>query len=297
MLANSTPKGLIVDEAYTLNEPLGLGKKGILAICLLLSLCAPPVALYLRRILRSRIETRQEVERITDVPVIGEISTSRSGKHLVVDSAETSSTAELFRLMRSNLLFVLTPPNEKVVLVTSASPGDGKSFIAINLAASLALLGKRVLLVGMDIRKPRLAEYLGISPRLGLTQFAASADMKVSDIIVHEPNMPGLDVIAAGPVPPNPGELLTSHRIDHLFTELRKDYDYIIVDSAPVGRVSDTYALDRISDAAIFVCRVGNTSLSDMHIADEIREQHRLKKLSIAVNGTPARRTYGYGEK
>ncbi len=121
--------------------------------------------------------------------------------------------------------------------------------------------------------------------------------MKVSDIIVHEPNMPGLDVIAAGPVPPNPGELLTSHRIDHLFTELRKDYDYIIVDSAPVGRVSDTYALDRISDAAIFVCRVGNTSLSDMHIADEIREQHRLKKLSIAVNGTPARRTYGYGEK
>ena len=272
MLANSTPKG-----------PLGLFR--------------PPVALYLRKIIRNRVDTRQEVESITDVPILGEISTSRSGKNLVVDAAETSSTAELFRLMRSNLLFILTPPQEKVVLVTSASPGDGKSFVAVKLGATLALLDKRVLLVGMDIRKPRLAEYLGIAPRFGLTQYVAGTDISIDQLIVREPNMANLDVIVAGPVPPNPGELLTSPRVDELFRELRERYDYIIVDTAPVGRVSDTFTLNRICDAAIFVCRVGHTSLTDMHLADEIHEQKRLNKLSIAVNGTPARRTYGYGEK
>ncbi|MDE6137017.1 MAG: tyrosine protein kinase, partial [Muribaculaceae bacterium] len=225
MLANSTPKGLIVDEAFTYNKPIGIGKLGILVICLLLGLCCPPVALYLRKIIRNRVDTRQEVENITDVPILGEISTSRSGKNLVVDAAETSSTAELFRLMRSNLLFILTPPHEKVVLVTSASPGDGKSFVAVNLAASLALLDKKVLLVGMDIRKPRLAEYLGIAPRFGLTQYVAGTDITLDKLIVREPNMPNLDVIVAGPVPPNPGELLTSPRVDDLFAELRKHYD------------------------------------------------------------------------
>lgn len=297
MLANTTPKGIIIDEAYTLNEPLGIGRKGILVIFLLMGLVAPPVLLYLRRILRNRIETRQDVEHLIDAPILGEISTSRSGKHLVVDAAETSSTAELFRLLRSNLLFILTPPDEKVVLVTSSTPGDGKSFIAVNLAASLALLNKRVLLVGMDIRKPRLAEYLGMHPRYGLTQYVAGTDVSVDDLISPEPNTPGLDVIVAGPVPPNPGELLTSPRVVELFNELRARYDYIIVDTAPVGRVSDTFALDKIADASIFVCRVGHTSITDLRMADEIYEQKRLKKLSVAINGTPARRTYGYGEK
>lgn len=295
MLANSTPKGLVVDEAYTLNKPLGLGTKGILAICLILGLCCPPVLLYVRRTLRNRIETRQDVERITDAPILGEISTSRSGKHLVIDAEETSSTAELFRLLRSNLLFVLTPPNEKVVLVTSSTPGDGKSFIAVNLAATLALLGKRVLLVGMDIRKPRLAEYLNIDHPVGLTNYLANPGMSVERIIVREPNIENCDVILSGPVPPNPGEMLVSTRVDELFDELRTMYDYIIVDTAPVGRVSDTFALNRIADASIFVCRVGHTTIPDMALADEIRDQQRLKRLNVVVNGTPARRAYGYG--
>lgn len=296
MLSNTTPKGIIVDEAYTLNEPLGMGSKTILAICLLMGLCMPPVALYLRRYLRNRVESRQDVERISDVPILGEVSISNSGKHLVIDSAETSSTAELFRLLRSNLLFVLTPPSEKVVIVTSATPGDGKSFISINLAASLSLLGKKVALVGMDIRSPRLAQYLDMHPRFGVTQYLASPDMSVNNLISTVDSLPNLDLIAAGPVPPNPGELVTSPRVAELFEELRKRYDFIIIDSAPVGRVSDTYALNDIADACIFVCRVGNTSLDDIEMADEIRNQHRLKKLSIVVNGTPARRAYGYGQ-
>lgn len=297
MLANATPKGMVVDEAYTLRRPLGMGRLSILLICLILGMCMPPVALYLRRLILNRAETRADVENATDVPILGEISISRSGKHLVVDKAETSSTAELFRLMRSNLLFVITPPLEKVVLVTSAVPGDGKSFVAVNLAASLAIMGKKVLIIGMDVRKPRLAQYLDLDPRFGLTQYLSNAEIKVSQLIEHVPGIEGLDVIVAGPVPPNPSELLTSPRLDALMQQLRGLYDFIIVDTAPVGRVSDTFSLDRIADASIFVIRLNRTSLTELRLADEINEQKRLKKLSIAVNGAPARRSYGYGEK
>lgn len=296
LLANATPKGIVVDEAYTMAEPLGMGRKMILLMCLLIGLLIPPVIIYLRKLFNDRVETREEVENNTDVPVLGEISTSRSGKVLVVDAAETSSTAELFRLMRSNLMFILTPPHEKVVLVTSANPGEGKSFVAINLAASLALLGKRVLLVGMDIRKPRLADYIGISPRFGLTQYIASNDIQPDNIINPVPGADGLDVIVAGPIPPNPGELLLSPRVDELMSAMRERYDYIILDTAPAGRVSDTFTLDRLCDASIFVCRTGVSSRADLSLADDIYSNKRLHKLSVVVNGTAARRTYGYGE-
>ena len=199
--------------------------------------------------------------------------------------------------MRSILLFVLTDPRDKVVLMTSTSSGEGKSFISINLAASLALLGKKVLLVGMDIRNPQLANYLHIHPRFGLTQYLASSDISVSDIITHLDAPAGLDVICAGPVPPNPAEMLLSKRIDELFAGLREKYDYIIVDTAPIGLVSDTFTLDRISDAAIYVCRANYTSLSDLELINDIHDQHRLKKVSLVINGTAAKKSYGYKAK
>lgn len=297
MMANATPKGQIIDQAYTMSEPLGIGNKAILLIALFVGLCIPPFWLWLRKLVYNRFETRADVERMTDVPILGEMCIDKSDRQMVVTADDTSSTAELFRLMRSNLLFVLTDARDKVVLMTSTSSGEGKSFISINLAASLALLGKNVLLVGMDIRNPQLSNYLDIHPRFGLTQYLASSDISLESLIHHMDEPSTMDVICAGPIPPNPAELLLSHRVDELFDALRERYDYIIVDTAPIGLVSDTFTLDRIADASIYVCRANFTSLSDLELINDIHEKHRLKKVSLVINGTAAKKSYGYRAK
>ena len=296
LLANAVPKGQVVDEPYTLKKPIGMGKMSIMIIALLFGLMLPPVYLYLLKLLRGKIESRKEIEQRTSAPILGEMCIDNSGNSLVVSPSDTSSTSELFRLMRANMLFIFNDVNDKVVLLTSSKSGEGKTFISINLAASLALLGKKVLLVGMDIRLPRLAEYLNISSRYGLTQYLSSSDISLDSVIVKSPekDLPTLDIILAGPVPPNPAELLASTRVDDLFARLRQMYDYIVVDSAPVGMVSDTFTLNRISDATIYVTRVNVTSTSDVDFIEEIHEEKRLKKLSVVVNGVKSKKTYGY---
>ncbi len=296
LLANAVPKGIIVDEAYALNEPIGMGRFAILLIGLFVGLLLPPLWMYIQKLTRNKFDTREEVEQLTSVPIIGEMSVDRSGDHLVVSTNNNSSAAELFRLIRSNVMFILNNPNDKVMMVTSNTSGEGKSFISINLAASFALLGKKVLLIGMDIRNPRLGEYLNLRSKFGLTQYLASPEVKIDDIILRSPLTANLDVILAGPVPPNPAELLISTKVSNMVAELRKQYDYIILDTAPVGMVSDTFTLDRLSDATIFVCRAGYTPISDMRYLNEIHRQGRLKKLSLIVNGVASRKAYGYGQ-
>ena len=295
MLANATPKGIIVDEAFALTEPVNIGKKMILLIALLIGMCIPPALLYIRKLMRTKFDTKDEVADLVDVPVLGEICNDKSGRSLVAVKGDHSSTTELFNLLRSRLPFMLGGDGEKVVMVTSTRSGEGKSFVSINLAADMALLDKKVLLIGMDIRKPRLAEYLDVAPRFGLTQYLASKEISVDSMIVHPSSAPQLDIIVAGPVPPNPAELLASKRLDELMSELRKRYDYIFIDSAPVGMVSDTFTVDRLSDATIYVVRADYTTRSDLRFIDELHADKRLKKLSIVVNGTATKRGYGYG--
>ena len=295
VMANAVPKGVIIDEAFKLSKPLGLPKKAIILFAILFGLCIPPTILYLRKTLRNRFETRQEVERITDVPILGEMCIDNSGETIVAKPDNTSSAAELFRLMRSTITqFILGTPDEKVIMLTSSTSGEGKTFISINLAASFAMMGKRTILVGLDIRNPRLSQYLDIKPRLGMTQYLASNEIKPEQIIVNVPSAKDLDMIVAGPVPPNPSELLLSPRIDELFKQLRKDYDYIVVDTAPIGLVSDTFTLERVADATIYVCRANYTSLNDLSYINELYDQDRLKRLSIVINGTAAKKTYCY---
>ncbi|MDE6581835.1 MAG: polysaccharide biosynthesis tyrosine autokinase [Duncaniella sp.] len=295
MLANALPKGVVVDEAYVLSEPISMNNKIYILLFLIIGLLVPPVGLYLRKIIRNRFDSRTEVEDALTTPILGEMCADRSGKTLIATADNHSSAAELFRLIRSNLLFMLNNADDKVVLLTSTTSGEGKSFISINLAASLALLGKKVLLVGMDIRKPRLTEYMNIHPRYGLTQYLSTDSVQIDQLITPVPAVKGLDVITSGPIPPNPAELLASEKVDAMFAQLRTMYDFIIVDTAPVGMVSDTFTLSRISDATIYVCRINYTPLSDLKFIQDIYDENRLKKLSVVINGTTTKKSYGYG--
>lgn len=294
MIANNKPKAIIIDEAYSLKDPTSMNPKITMLLFLFVGMIIPFILVYLMSKFRNKFDTLQEVERMVDVPVLGEICTDKSGNHVVVGSSETSSSAELFRLLRTNLQFILNDTRDKVVLMTSTNSGEGKSYISINLAMSLSLLGKKVLLMGMDIRKPKLAEYLGISSRYGITQYLSSDSISISDMIVRNEQYGKLDIILSGPVPPNPAELLASKKVDELFEKLRNEYDYIIVDTAPVGLVSDTFTLDRVADATIYVCRANYTSKADLDFVNSIYDNHRLKKLSLVVNGSTTRKTYGY---
>ncbi|MDE6358584.1 MAG: polysaccharide biosynthesis tyrosine autokinase, partial [Duncaniella sp.] len=296
LLANSVSKGKIIDEAYVLSEPLGMSPKMVMLIFLIIGLLLPFLLIYLVKIFRNKFETRREVEARISAPILGEMCIDKSGRSLVVTEHDTTSATELFRLLRSNLQFMLSDSNNKVVLMTSTRSGEGKSFISLNLAASLALLeNKKVLLVGMDIRNPQLANYLGINPPLGLTNYLSSDAVTLDSIIVPMPGYNKFDLIVAGPIPPNPAELLVSKRVDELFDALRERYDYIVVDTAPVGMVSDTFTLSRISDATIYVTRLNYSSMQDLSFIEDIYQEKRLKRLSVVINGAHTKKGYGYG--
>ncbi len=296
LLANGNEKGKVIDEAYALTESVGMSKKMIIAIAGFLGVLLALLIIYMQNVLRTKFATKDELSSLTSAPVLGEISLSRSGEVLVVKPKTTSSTAELFRLVRSNLLFILGDPSNKVVLMTSTKSGEGKSFISINIAASLAMLGKKVLLVGLDIRKPRLAEYLNMPPTPGFTTYIAGGSQQGLDKIVHKDALlPGMDIIFAGPVPPNPSELLVSDKVDEFFKTMREHYDYIIIDSAPVGMVSDSLALARVADATVYVCRANYTTKSDIRLFTDLYDNKRLPKVGLVLNGTTAKQGYGYG--
>ncbi len=294
-LANAVPKGMVVDEAYSISEPMGMSKFMIVLLGFFFGLLLAPMILYVRRALRNKFETKDELEKLTKIPLLGEVCTSRYGKTLVVKPGSTSSVVELIRLIRTNLEFMLNNSSDKVILLTSTVSGEGKSFISINLASSLALTGKKVVLVGMDIRAPKLASYLPISPRFGVTEYLSSDKISLDDIILHNPVAENMDIIAAGPVPPNPGELLLEPNVDEMFRLLREHYDYIIIDSAPVGMVSDTFSLARVADATVYVCRANYTTLRDVKFFNDLYAEKRLPKMGLVVNGTKARSGYGYG--
>lgn len=292
-IANSMPRGVVIDKAFNIIKPISMSRKRLILIAFVLGMMFPIGLIFLQKKLKNKFESASELASYTSLPVLGEVCQSRSAGVLKVEGA--SSIAELFRLIRSNLQFILNSKSDKVVLVTSTRSGEGKSFVSINLAATLALLKKKVVLIGMDLRKPELANYLGILSTPGLTQYLASEDYPLEKIIQKNPLNAGIDIIVAGPIPPNPAELLASEKVDVLFEALRKEYDYIIVDSAPVGMVSDTFVLNRISDATVYVTRANYSSLKDVEFLNSVCQDDRLKKVSIIVNGTKSKKGYGYG--
>lgn len=295
VLAATTPKGKIVDKAYNYSEPIAPKKALVLIMALFFSVILPILVLYIKSVLSVRFVTLDELEDIVKTPVLGEVCKSRHKDSLVVKPGRTTPTVELFRLIRNNIQFMLPDKDKKVILVTSSMSGEGKSFVSLNVASSFALLGKKVALLGMDIRNPKLAQYLNLNSTPGITSFLADSEMKLELLVQHVDEVSGLDVFVSGPIPPNPSELLLSTRVEALFDELKSQYDYIIVDSAPIALVSDTFSLSRFSDMILFVTRANYTKRSFIKYLNTIVRRGQLKNVATILNYSNPKISHGYG--
>lgn len=301
-LASTVDKAQVIDAPESTIRPISPKKKLIALIALVMGVGIPVGIIYLRNLLRYRIEGRNDLEKLTDIPLLGDIFTSKKvedGKRAIVVQENTNDIMEeAFRNVRVQLGFVMKK-SEKVLICTSMIPGEGKTFVSTNLAMSMALMGRKVLVVGLDIRKPRLARLFGLQTgSQGITAYLAgdeASDDFLKEQIFHSGIHDNLDVLPAGLVPPNPGELVSSDRLDDAFARLRKWYDMIIVDTPPIGAVSDTLLLGRIADATIVICRCDYSLKRNFAIVNQIHNEQKLPKISLVLNGVDLQqRKYGY---
>ena len=296
MLASAVTPAKVMDIPLQSTKPISPRLRYVGLFCLILGLCIPAGIMYLKAFFNNTIEDKKHYERMINAPFLGEIVQNSRGKHIAIAEGENTVSAELFRLLRTNLKFMLPSDKTPVILVTSSINGEGKSYISTNTAISLAMLGKKVALVGLDIRKPMLAQYFGLSNSGCLTSYLAEPGYEIDDIILPSGQHSNLDLIPAGAIPPNPNELLQCDRLDTLIAELRKRYDIIIIDSAPVALVSDTFLLDRIADMTIYVSREGYTPLDMVDFLNKVHAEKRLKNMACVLNGVKSVKAgYGYG--
>ena len=295
VLAATTPKGKIVDHAYAQSKPVAPNKPVILLLGLLAGLLLPVLFLYLKNLFTTKFSTQDELQEISKSPVLGEICHNRHHDALVVKPGKTSSIVELFRLLRNNVQFLMTKKDDKVVLVTSSISGEGKSFVSTNLASSFALLGKKTALVGMDIRSPQLAKMLNMKDAPGVTSFLSTPDMALTDIVQQVEDIENLNVIVAGPIPPNPSELLLGERTPQLIEQLRNEFDIIIIDSAPIAMVSDTFSLANYGDATLFVTRAKYTKRNFIKYFNDVVARKQFHNAALVLNDSNPRLSAGYG--
>jgi capsular exopolysaccharide synthesis family protein len=245
--------------------------------------------------LNDKVRTKRDIEMATAVPMLGEIGHSDEKDTLIISTRDRKFTAEQFRIIRTNLQYVLNERNKSnVILVTSSMSGEGKSFIATNMAAVMAISGKKTLLVEFDIRKPKLMSGLGLSTKdqKGLTHYLIGK-AEVEDIVQTVQGFDNLYIIPCGPVPPNPAELILTERLKSMFDQLKQEYDMIIVDSAPVGMVSDGYVLANYADATLYVVRHNYTFKKQLALVETVYADKKLPHMSLVVNDVKAQLGYG----
>lgn len=294
-LASTAPAARTVDKAYASLLPVSPKRSMIYLVALILGILIPFLFIYLKDLINNKIEDVKEFKKTIKAPYLGNICISREAERVVVSEGKVTPIVEMFRLIRTNLQFMTASKKSPAILVTSTISGEGKSFISINLAMSFALMKKKVVLIGMDIRNPMLGEYLHIPKKNGLTLYLSDESFQLSDVLVPSGFHKYLDVIPAGPVPPNPAELLMSHRLEEMIAKLKEEYDYLIIDSAPIGVVSDTYLLNRVVDNSVFVARQNYTSNDSCQLINDIYDQKKLNDMGVIINGTDSNSSYGYG--
>ena len=300
-LATTANKGKLLDEPQ-FGGKVAPKSSMIMLIGLLLGLAIPTLFIFLSRFLRYRIEGHDDVASLTNLPILADVAvaseTAKTKADIVVHENKNNQMEEIFRSLRTNLQFMLHD-NQKTVMFTSTTSGEGKTFNCANLAVSFALLGKKVILVGLDIRKPRLAELFEIKDHHhGITPLLVKENPTAEDIrqqIVPSGVHANLDLLMAGPIPPNPAELIARKSLDIVFDHLRETYDYIMIDTAPVGLVTDTLEIGRVSDATIYVCRADYTPKASFDLINALANEKKLPNMAMVINGIDmSKKKYGY---
>ena len=264
-------------------------------LCFSMGLIFPFIVIGIRELMNYKLTHEEEVRRFSEMPVIISLPIVKTKTPIVVSSHATTAIVERFRLLRTNLQFILDTPDKKVIMVTSTISGEGKTFVAINLGLIFSLKYKTILL-GLDIRRPKINTYLNLPKQMGIISYLAGEETDVNNLIYRNVNETNLDVLVSGLIPLNPNELLIEQTLDRLLQELRQQYDYIIIDSSPVGSVSDAFLLNRVCDASLFVVRNDLTPKSAISLANKIYEEKRLNNVNLILNGfSDSRNHYGYG--
>lgn len=266
----------------------------IVAAAIFLGLLIPSITIFMRELLNTRVITSDDISNITNVPVVADISHSKISDQIVVKKESRSEISEQFRTLRTNLQFLMPNTSEKILMTTSSMGGEGKSFIAMNLAAVLALSGKKVLLMEMDLRKPRISSTLNLDNTLGFSNYVVS-DIKVADIIKPSTIHPDCYLIGSGSLPPNPTELLVHEKVGQLFNEVKKQFDYIIIDCSPVGLVTDALLLSRYTDMVLYVVRQRYTYKKQINLIQGLENDRKFKKVDVIFNDVKPIPGYGYG--
>lgn len=295
-LSATEPNSRVIDAGKGSEIPVAPKKNIIYLAALLLGLVVPFGIIYLMDLLDTKIKSRLDLEGKTLIPFIGDVPKSDSPTE-IIKSESRSSSAEALRIIRTNLEFMLNKVPEdraKTIFLTSTFPNEGKSFVSVNLAATFALSGKKVLLIGMDIRSPSLDEYL-ILPDRGVTNYLSSKDLVLEDLIVKYDGFEDFYVLPAGVIPPNPAEMLMNKKVNTLFEIVKKQYDYIIVDTAPVSLVTDTLLIAKHADCFIYVARANVLEKRMLNIANTLYREQKLPNMCLLLNDTDSTKGYGYG--
>ena len=304
---NSISLAATADKGKLIDDPALVGKVApqsttIYMGAMAAALAIPSIVFFLVGFFRYKIEGHDDVARLTRLPIIADVAiasdTAKTKADIVVHENKNNQMEEIFRSMRTNVQFMLKE-GENVISFTSSISGEGKTFTAANLAVSFALLGKKVILVGLDIRKPRLAELFEIDDhRHGITNLLVKSTITAADIQAQ--TLPSgvnnnLELLMAGPIPPNPAELLTRTSLDDIIGQLKHTYDYVIIDTAPVGLVTDTLQVGRVSNLTIYVCRADYTPKENFELINTLHAENKLPNICVVVNGIDlSKKKYGY---
>ncbi|WP_279187402.1 GumC family protein [Bacteroides acidifaciens] len=301
-LAATANNAKIIDEALADDSPVSPKRMTIYLAALIFGIGIPVGIIYLIGLTKFKIEGRADVEKLTLLPVIGDVplADEKTGSIAVFEN-QNNLMSETFRNVRTNLQFMLEN-GKNVILVTSTISGEGKSFISANLAISLSLLGKKVVIVGLDIRKPGLNKVFNISKKEhGITQFLTNPAINLMDLVQPSDINKSLYILPGGTVPPNPTELLARDGLEKAIETLKQNFDYVILDTAPIGMVTDTLLIGRVADLSIYVCRADYTRKAEFTLINELAENNKLPNLCIAINGVDLQKKkygyyYGYGK-